>query len=33
VLKRGKDVFWVLAGLLLLSRGRRPGAPLLERAS
>ncbi len=33
VLKRGKDVFWVVAGLLLLSRGRRRGAPLIEHAA
>ncbi len=31
LLKRGKDAFWVAAGFLLLSLGRRAGAPLLER--
>jgi hypothetical protein len=33
LLKRGKDAFWVAAGFLLLSLGRRAGAPLVERAS
>ena len=33
VLKRSKDVFWVVAGLLLLSRGRRRGAPLIEHTA
>jgi hypothetical protein len=32
LLKRGKDAFWIAAGFLLLSLGRRAGAPLLERA-
>ena len=32
LLKRGKDAFWVAAGFLLLSLGRRAGAPLIERA-
>ena len=31
LLKRGKDAFWVAAGFLLLSLGRRAGTPLLER--
>lgn len=33
LLKRGKDVFWIATGFLLLSLGRRPGGPLLERAA
>lgn len=33
LLKRGKDAFWVATGFLLLSLGRRAGAPLVERAS
>jgi uncharacterized protein (TIRG00374 family) len=33
LLKRGKDLFWVALGYLLLALGRRPGAPLLERTS
>jgi uncharacterized protein (TIRG00374 family) len=33
LLKRGKDVFWIAAGYLLLSLGRSKGAPLLERAA
>jgi uncharacterized protein (TIRG00374 family) len=33
LLKRGRDVFWIAAGFLLLGLGRRAGAPLLERAS
>ncbi|HKZ33214.1 MAG TPA: lysylphosphatidylglycerol synthase transmembrane domain-containing protein [Vicinamibacteria bacterium] len=32
LLKRGKDAFWVAAGFLLLSLGRRAGAPLIERS-
>ena len=31
LLKRGKDLFWVALGYLLLGLGRRPGAPLIER--
>jgi uncharacterized protein (TIRG00374 family) len=33
LLKRGKDAFWVAAGFLLLSLGRRSGAPLIEPGS
>jgi uncharacterized protein (TIRG00374 family) len=33
LLKRGKDAFWIAAGFLLLSLGRRAGAPLIERAT
>jgi uncharacterized membrane protein YbhN (UPF0104 family) len=33
LLKRGKDVFWIAAGFLLLGLGRRAGAPLLEHSS
>ena len=33
LLKRGKDVFWIATGFLLLSLGRRAGAPLLEHSS
>jgi hypothetical protein len=33
LLKRGKDVFWVAAGFLLLGLGRSRGAPLVPRAS
>jgi len=32
LLKRGRDAFWIAAGFLLLSLGRRAGKPLLERA-
>jgi hypothetical protein len=32
-LKRGKDLFWIAMGYLLLSLGRSKGAPLVERAA
>jgi uncharacterized protein (TIRG00374 family) len=32
LLKRGKDLFWILVGFLLLSLGRRADAPLLPRS-
>ena len=33
LLKRGKDVFWIAMGYVLLSLGRSKGAPLVERAA
>jgi uncharacterized protein (TIRG00374 family) len=33
LLKRGKDVFWITLGYVLLSLGRSKGAPLLEHAA